>query len=178
MPPPPPRPVRVVTRKWPDQPHWEHDALVLGEDEHGTWLGVPAGTRCSRPGVAYDCDRPFVRLLRDGQPWIASFYTRGGRAQFDVYVDVTTVPVWGAATVSAVDLDLDVVRGFAGRSWVDDEDEFAAHRVRLGYPDDVVALALSSCERVLGAVRREEAPYDRVAPDPWFAVLDGLVEAR
>ena len=33
-----------------------------------------------------------------------------------------------AATVTAVDLDLDVVRGWTGRVWVDDEDEFAAHR--------------------------------------------------
>ncbi|WP_180935649.1 DUF402 domain-containing protein [Nocardioides ungokensis] len=34
----------------------------------------------------------------------------------------------------AVDLDLDVVRGRTGRVWIDDEDEFAEHRVRFGYP--------------------------------------------
>ena len=50
-------------------------------------------------------------------------------APFDVYVDITTVPVWldgPTRAVTAVDLDLDVVRGWTGRVWVDDEDEFAA----------------------------------------------------
>jgi hypothetical protein len=171
------RTVRVVTRKWPDSPHWEHDAVVLGEDVHGTWLGAAAGTRCSRPGAAYDADQAFLRLVTPGTAWISSFYARGGRAQFDVYVDVTTVPVWSGDTVTAVDLDLDVVRGWAGRTWVDDEDEFADHRTRLGYPDDVVTTALASCETVLAAVRREEAPYDRAAPVPWFRALADLVDA-
>jgi len=174
----PGRQVRVVTRKWPDSPHWEHDALLLGEDSHGTWLGAPAGTRCSRPGAAYDSDDAMLRLLPAGEPWIASFYRRGGRAQFDVYVDITTVPVWERDILTAVDLDLDVVRGWAGRTWVDDEDEFADHRVRLGYPDHVVRLALASCDTVLAAVRREEPPYDRRAPLPWFAALADLVGAR
>jgi len=176
--PEPGREVRVVTRKWPDSPHWEHDAVVLGEDAHGTWLGAPAGTRHSRPRAAYDSDAAMLRLLRAGEPWIASFYRRGGRAHFDVYVDITTVPVWEGDVVTAVDLDLDVVRGWAGRSWVDDEDEFADHRVRLGYPDHVVRLALASCDTVLAAVRREEPPYDRRAPLPWFAALADLVAAR
>jgi protein associated with RNAse G/E len=47
-----------------------------------------------------------------------------------------------------VDLDLDVVRGRTGRVWVDDEDEFADHRVRFGYPDDLVRLAAASCDDV------------------------------
>jgi uncharacterized protein len=170
--------VRVVTTKWPDRPHWEHDAVVLGEDEHGLWLGAPAGTRCSRPGAGYDADQAFLRLVHPDRTWIASFYTRGGRAQFDVYVDITTAPVWRDHVVTAVDLDLDVVRGWAGRSWIDDEDEFADHRVRLGYPDDVVTTALATSESLLHAVRREEAPYDRHAPVRWFTALDGLVQTR
>ena len=53
-----------------------------------------------------------------------------------VYVDITTPPVWDGTVLRAVDLDLDVVRGNTGRVWVDDEDEFADHRVRFGYPDE------------------------------------------
>ena len=31
--------------KWGDRPHWEFDALFLGSDRHGDWLGIPVGTR-------------------------------------------------------------------------------------------------------------------------------------
>ena len=77
-------------------------------------------------------------------------------------------------TVTAVDLDLDVVRGWTGRVWVDDEDEFADHRVRFGYPADVVRMAAPSCEAVrtdvagAGAVRRDGAG---VAAQPGGLVL-------
>ena len=73
----------------------------------------------------------------------------------------------------AVDLDLDVIRGTTGRVWVDDEDEFAEHRVSLGYPDEVIEQAITSCQSVLAAVedgggplRRHPSRVDRPAADP------------
>ena len=77
-----------------------------------------------------------------------------------VYVDVTTPPVWDGSVLRAVDLDLDVVRGNTGRVWVDDEDEFADHRVRFGYPGEVTTAAMYSCDRVHAAVAAGVAPYD------------------
>jgi hypothetical protein len=164
-------PVRVVARKWPDRPHWEHDALRLGEDDHGVWVGAPLGTYLSRPGAAFHSDQPHVSLVPRDDAFVATFYGRGGSAHCDVYVDITTVPVWDGDTVTAVDLDLDVVRGWTGRVWVDDEDEFAAHRVQHAYPPDLVRLAIGSCEAVRDAVHRGEAPYDGHTPVPWFEAL-------
>ncbi len=85
-----------------------------------------------------------------------------------VYVDITTPPLWDGTVLRAVDLDLDVVRGNTGRVWVDDEDEFAEHRVRYRYPDDVVAAAMASCDLVQAAVAGQRAPFDGVASG-WFA---------
>jgi protein associated with RNAse G/E len=85
-----------------------------------------------------------------------------------VYVDITTPPAWDGAVLRAVDLDLDVVRGTTGRVWVDDEDEFADHRVRFHYPDDVVAAAMASCDLVHAAVASRAAPYDGTAAR-WLA---------
>jgi hypothetical protein len=180
---PPRRPVRVVARKWPDRPHWEHRAELLGEDEHGVWVGAPVGTLLSRPGVSLVTDQAHVTLLPRDEPFVATFYAPGGLAHCDVYVDVTTVPVWvsspatgsdGAVdTVTAVDLDLDVVRGWSGRVWVEDEDEFAAHRVRYAYPGDVVRLAASSCERVRVAVEQGLPPYDGSA-GAWLAAVQAV----
>jgi len=47
-----------------------------------------------------------------------------------------------------VDLDLDVVLTREGHLFVDDEDEFAAHQVELGYPPEVVALAEGVARRL------------------------------
>ena len=120
----------------------------------------------SRPGRGLP-HRPArrSRWCRARPPFVATFYARGGTAHCDVYVDITTVPVWSGDTVTAVDLDLDVVRGWTGRVWVDDEDEFAAHRVRYAYPSDLVRLAVTSCDagprrrgqRRPAAVRRSAA---------------------
>jgi uncharacterized protein len=171
----PPRPVRVVARKWPDRPHWEHDALVLGEDGLGVWVGAPVGTVMARPGAAFRTDQAQVTMVPHDAPFVATFYDRGGSAHCDVYVDITTVPVWSADCVTAVDLDLDVVRGWTGRVWVDDEDEFAAHRVEHAYPSDLVRLAVTSCESVREAVTARHPPYDGLHPRAWFEALDVLV---
>jgi len=161
--------VRLVARKWPDAPHWERDAVVLGGDRHGTWLGVPVGTTTSRPGAAYRTDTPEVVLVPDGSPYVATFYGPG-RVPVAVYVDISTVPRWDGSTVTAVDLDLDVVRGRHGRVWVDDEDEFAVHRVSLGYPDEVVRLASTSCEEVRRAVAEGTGPFAPGVADAWLAL--------
>jgi len=47
-----------------------------------------------------------------------------------------------------------------GRVWIDDEDEFADHRVRFGYPEDVARGAMTACDRVHAAVVDARAPYD------------------
>ena len=84
---------------------------------------------------------------------------------FDTYVDIATPAVWhGEDLVRAVDLDLDVIQGTTGRIWVDDEDEFAAHRVALGYPDEVTEQAVTSCQEVLTARHRAGGPVRRRAP--------------
>jgi protein associated with RNAse G/E len=64
-----------------------------------------------------------------------------------------------------------VVRGWTGRVWVDDEDEFADHRVRYAYPPDLVRLAVTSCDEVRAAVDAGRPPYDGEAPRRWFETL-------
>lgn len=157
--------------KWGDRPHWEFDAVHLGADEHGTWLGLPRGTPLARPGAAFSTETDQVVLVPDAG-WVATFHAPGYAVA--TYVDITTVPVWDGAVLRCVDLDLDVIRSAEGDVWVDDEDEFAAHRVTYGYPDDVVAAAERGCAAVLDAVLHERAPYDGAAGGRWFARLAAL----
>lgn len=178
-------------RKWDGTPHWRFDAVHLGRDEHGVWLGYRAGTRFSRPGREYRTRYPGVVLFGD-VGWVADIYRdhpRGVR----LYIDLTTVPEWRAVPgggdgrgpafeVSAIDMDLDVLAlqpsseraRVQGEFFIDDEDEFAEHSVRYGYPASVVQQVRGDADALLAAVRAGEAPYDGPTADRWFAVLDGL----
>ncbi|WP_162599884.1 DUF402 domain-containing protein [Nocardioides solisilvae] len=172
--------------KWGDRPHWTYEALWLGCDEHGDWVGVPRGTRFTRPGHTFVGPNEQVVLVprpADGDPtaWsLATFHGPGagslpplGGVPVALYVDVTTPATWDGGTLRAVDLDLDVLAGDDGRVLVDDEDEFDEHRVALGYPDEVVEAARAGCAAVLAAVRGGHPPYDG-AHRRWLDALAAL----
>jgi uncharacterized protein len=169
--------------KWGERPHWSFGGTYLGSDEHGDWIGYAAGTVFTRPGQQFTAPNDQVGLVPaevDGvRPGcLPTFHAPGGTVWSSlggdavaVYVDMTTPPVWEGATLRAVDLDLDVVRGQGGQVIVDDEDEFAEHQVSFGYPDEVVRLAEGSCRRVRAAMLAGEAPYDGASHLPWLERL-------
>jgi uncharacterized protein len=164
-------PVRVVMTKWGGRPHWEFDGVYLGSDEHGDWLGFPAGTLMSRPGVEVRPENDQVGLVPVSGAWLATFHGPGGIVS--TYVDMTSVPEWVGHEVHAVDLDLDVVDPLTGEVYVDDEDEFADHRVAFGYPEATVALAESARDEVLAAMRAGRPPFDG-SHERWLALLPGV----
>jgi uncharacterized protein len=177
-------------RKWDGTPHWRFDARYLGQDDHGVWLGYPTGTRFSRPGRDYRTCHPGVVLFGDGG-WVADLYRDNPRDVL-LYIDLATVPEWRAVPdgggrrpafeVSAVDMDLDVLALRPGSErareqgdfFIDDEDEFAEHTVRYGYPASVVARVRADADALLATVSAGEPPYDGATADRWFAVLDAL----
>jgi hypothetical protein len=163
--------VRIVFTKWGGGAHWEYDTVRLGTDQHGTWLGAPHGTPIRRPGAEFVSAWDHVALVPDDAAFLASFYPDDSDAPVRIYVDIATPPRWDGPLVRSVDLDLDVVLDRSGRVFVDDEDEFAEHRVRYGYPEDVVRLAERGCADVLGAVRARTAPFDGPTAAHWLEVL-------
>lgn len=169
-------PIRVELTKWGDRPHWEFDGVYLGADEHGDWIGFPAGTVMSRPGMEVRPPNDQAGLVPAGEgpagAWLGTFHSPGGSVR--TYVDMTTVPRWDGPVVRAVDLDLDVIETLEGEVFVDDEDEFAEHQVAFGYPREVIALAEASRDVVLAAVTERRAPFDGSA-QRWLEVLEGLV---
>ena len=162
-------PISVQISKWGDRPHWRYDGTFLGSDEHGEWLGFPVGTRYERPGLAFVAEFASACLVpAGGQAFLAGFNDEN--ATHRVYVDMATPPEWVGSVLRAVDLDLDVVMLQDGTVYVDDEDEFAEHRVAYGYPPEVVAMAESSAAAVLAAVRQGRAPFDGTAAR-WLDLL-------
>lgn len=151
--------MQVQFTKWGGGGHWEFPLTLLGRDEHGVWAGGSTGTRVSRPGHFFDSAHDWVSLFPDGgQAWTASFYAPTS-VEVALFVDMTTRPRWHGSRVGMVDLDLDVIVLRDGSLFVDDEDEFDEHRVALGYPDDIVALARRTAEEVFEAVATGAEPF-------------------
>ncbi|MDT9593952.1 DUF402 domain-containing protein [Nocardioides zeae] len=170
-------PVVVAMTKHDGRRHWGYEARFLGSDVHGDWIGVPAGTHHARPGLEFDSAVATVALVpADGAYAFPAVNAPG--LWCDVYVDMATPPAWDLSgpvpVVRSVDLDLDVIRLEDGTVLVDDEDEFAAHRVEMDYPPALVAHAEAACAQVVAAVRAGAAPFDGPTAERWFAVLDGL----
>jgi uncharacterized protein len=184
---PPGTRIRCEQSKWGGALHWEYDAVALGSDEHGEWLGFPAGTLFSRPGNSFVGQRAHVGLVPapvDGRvPWhLATFHSIEGdpwpalgNSGVEIYIDVTTPAAWDGTFLRAVDLDLDVVRGFNGTVIIDDEDEFLEHQVVYGYPAEVIAAARASADELKVAVEAGVAPYDGKAHLRWLEELSRLV---
>lgn len=156
--------------KYPRSLHWRHDMVLLGEDQHGTWLGAPPGTVIQRgKEKPMSWKHPFVQLIQPGQAWIPIWNVEPNKTE--IYVDITTVPTRPAPDrYEAVDIDLDVVRLVDGTIMVLDEDEFDEHRVALDYPDWLVDQARATTASVAVAIELGAAPFDG-AHLPWFERL-------
>ncbi|MFY1696271.1 MULTISPECIES: DUF402 domain-containing protein [unclassified Solwaraspora] len=151
--------VRVVYRKYDGSAHRDYPARRLAEDDLGVWLGVDRGTRSiyhGRPSVE---QIPFVLLVPHQQWWTCMFNPPPRTSE--VYCDIASPARWeDSDTVHLIDLDLDVVRRRAtGLVELRDEDEFAEHRVRYGYPDDVVESAWAATRWLLDALDDGTEPF-------------------
>ncbi|MEV5409363.1 DUF402 domain-containing protein [Thermopolyspora sp. NPDC052614] len=169
-----PQSVRVVYRKFDGSLHWHHSARYLGEDEYGRWVGCEPGAigrRGYEPEVVWH--HAFVILFPRGAWWTASFNAQPRTTR--VYCDVTTPPRWNGDEVTAIDLDLDVLRFDDGRIVLDDQDEFAEHRVKYGYPPEIVAGAETAASWLLEAVRSGREPFGD-GYEPWLRQVSGLPE--
>jgi protein associated with RNAse G/E len=151
--------IRVVYRKYDGSLHWNYETELLGEDEHGVWVGAGPATQVYKGSTLKGApESPHVLLFPRQAWWTACFNAEPHRTE--IYCDITSVPHWPTGTeVTAIDLDLDVRRRRNGEVELLDEDEFAVHQVRFGYPADVVTAALASADWLLGAVRGRVEPF-------------------
>jgi hypothetical protein len=164
-------PIRFT--KWGGSPHWHYDLEMLGADRYGTWFGARAGIPMQRggePPIRQPHD--FVTLVPADGDWIANWNPRSAGNELALYVDVTDRPVLGPDGITAADLDLDVVRLWDGSVRVLDEDEFEEHRIRYGYPPEVIERALAATRDLVTRVSNRDEPFGAVG-DAWLASYAG-----
>jgi hypothetical protein len=160
-------------RKWDGAVHWVHECVYLGSDEWGDWVGQRAGWRSERPGREIIVAGPNVTLVPPSGLYACTINATHPRVR--VYIDMAWDVRWSETArdeLVGIDMDLDVVRALDERGlFIDDRDEWDEHRVRYGYPLDVVArleaLAVD-LERRVGAF---EAPFDDATAERWLARL-------
>ena len=166
--------VRLQFTKWGERQHHGAELFYLGADEHGDWLGDPVGNQWSGGPSSFVSVSANVLLVPRDRGLTAMFYTEHPEQAYELYVDITTPAVWDDNVVTAVDLDLDVIRRFDGSWFVDDEDEFAEHQVTYGYPPDLVAGAEAECARVVHEIRSGATLLANMTADPWRGVFRAL----
>nr|WP_218844823.1 hypothetical protein [Microbacterium pseudoresistens] len=165
-------------RKWDGAAHWRHECVYLGADVWGDWVGQPVGWRSERPGREFLAPGPNVTLVPAAPGDHALTVNRDHPHGMRVYIDLGWDVRWSDDPLLAtgIDMDLDVVRVIGERgTWVDDRDEWDEHRVRYGYPADVVTRLEALAVDLEDRVRAQEAPFDDATADAW---LDRLVALR
>lgn len=154
-------PVSLQLRKWDGTPHRQLTTTYLGSDAYGRWVGYTSLLAVNESNVASPTVRRHVMLIPHVGLFLAHFNEPPSRNS--IYADITTTPEFGHGddgwVVATVDMDLDVVRTIDGRSWIEDQDEFAEHTSSLGYPADLVASSSAAATRLLAAVRAEAEPF-------------------
>lgn len=165
--------LEFVWRKWDGSPHWRHDCVYLGSDGWGDWFGQRAGWRSHRPGRDFEAQHPNVTLLPPSGEW--AFTHNAPPARVRVYIDLAWDLRWSEEGVpTGVDMDLDVVDAADRGIWIDDRDEWDEHRVRYGYPLDVVERLERVAVELEARVTRRDAPFDERTTAHWLAVLAEL----
>lgn len=163
----------VVWRKWDGAPHWRHESVYLGADRWGDWFGQAVGWRSHRPGRDMRCEHPGLMLLPPGGDWV--FTHNAAPARVRVYIDLAWDAGWSPDGVpGGIDMDLDVVEDSDRGVWIDDRDEWDEHRVRYGYPPEVVARLEGTALDLEARVIRREAPFDDATLAPWLGRLAAL----
>jgi predicted RNA-binding protein associated with RNAse of E/G family len=165
--------VHIDFRKWDGARHWQFDMHRLGQDEHGLWLWSPPGSPMQRGHEPVKHSKSVnVKVIPEGRWWTAVW---SWQRRHDLYIDIITPPQWNGATVTMVDIDLDVIRWADGSVEVLDEDEFAEHQIKFDYPERLVDTARAVTAKLVLALEAGHEPFGSVA-DSWMMKAIRLAE--
>lgn len=163
------RPVTVQFLKNPDILHWGFAAWWLGEDEWGSWVAVPKGSKRWKGAATVTPTSSNAVFCAPRDQWWHLHFNGTERENYTHFVDIVTPPVWvGDGRYEMIDLDLDVAVHLDGYIEVQDEDEFEVHQVRYGYTETMISGALEETRRIVAALEQHHEPFFDVAA-AWLA---------
>lgn len=150
--------VQLHKLRWPKEPKVTHPVEVLGEDDHGLWVGSPAGAQfVNGDGSVWVADVDSVACLTSSVAWNSWFLAEPRR---NLYLDIFHSAGWAGARYEFVDLDLDVY-GLDLLEIVDIE-ELELHTELYGYPPELVEEAWTRATEARRVAESGAEPYRSV----------------
>ena len=155
-------PIRILSTKFDGSPHYEYWGRLIDQHDGVIRVITDAGT----PTRSYRGEgvmRSRMTQLFFTDRWYNVFhnYEPVGRLGMHWYANVGTPARVDGDTLQWVDLDLDLMDTEVRGIFVDDEDEFAEHRERMGYPPEIVASAEAALAELLALSQWHGFPLDR-----------------
>lgn len=157
----------IVARnhKYNGRAHWVVPGKYLGADEFGHWIFQCTNEFISRPGAALYTESDAVMLIPHDGDWVGTFYDDAHPAGCELYIDLAADFSWQRIRPDVVefhmtDMDLDVIRNKYEGLFVDDEDEFAEHRISMNYPPELCDRMENACAALMENVAARRAPFD------------------
>ncbi len=161
------QPVRIHSTKYDGSLHYQYEGRLVDQGEGYLRVVVEQGTSFvsyRERGVTLAAMTQIYFTDR----WYNAFHNHEpiGRRRMLTYCNVGTPARLEGDTIRWVDLDLDVIETQALGLIVDDEDEFADHRVRMAYPEDIIRHAEVARDELLVLGQSHAFPFDREAHLP------------
>jgi protein associated with RNAse G/E len=160
------RTVSLRSAKYDGSLNYQWPARVLWEGADGFIWHTPAGAPFVRPTGVHPVPYDWI-----GRVWYQRWYmvdasllpaqvAGAAGTLHHYYCNLGQPGQWQGTTYHFVDLDLDVLIYPDGSHKIVDEDEFAAHSVRFGYPAEVIAATRQAAVDVVALALAGETPFD------------------
>lgn len=153
--------IPVASTKFDGSLHYRYTMQVVSTDDGCLRAWAPFGTAMHSYRGELTADRPFLMLYYGDRDWNLEIMWEPDWTPNKHYVNIALPATWDDGTVRWVDLDLDVSWWADGTLRLLDEDEFAEHRDRFGYPEWLVERAWKAVDEVQGMIDRRRWPFDQ-----------------
>ena len=158
------RTVRIASTKYDRSRHYEFDAQLLAHEGPMLRLLVMEGTPYTGYRGEGAIQTTFTALFWTDRDYnLFHNHRPAGRRRITSYANVALPAELNGDVLRWVDLDLDVIVDADGGVILDDEDEFADHRLRFAYPQDVVSRAITARDELMRLAAAGAFPFDRAA---------------
>lgn len=155
------RTIPLRSTKYDGSLHYQYSTRLVREDPDLLLVYVGPGTPIkSYRGAMYATHHSLQFYWSDRQYNLHVSWYADWRPRLH-YINVATPATWADGTIHFIDLDLDVIwRAQTDEVILDDEDEFALHQVRFGYPPALIEECLRSSATVIDLIARRVYPFD------------------
>jgi protein associated with RNAse G/E len=155
------RPFTVHSTKYDGSLHYRYQARVVREEPNLLVLYGAPGTPLDSYRGQFPAANHTLEFYWSDRRYNLSVNWHADWQPRTHYINIATPATWPNGTLHFIDLDLDVIwRAATGEVILDDEDEFALHQVRFGYPADLIAQAWRASEEVRTMIAERTYPFD------------------